>query len=341
MKALNHSWRPALAITLMTLALMLATIAAHGQGAKGPSGSNPTTSSVTEEQLFREMDRLTGRASIPNPLAGTLEQPQGRTYRRFHEGWLPWIGGVAVVGMLLVLAAFYAIRGRIRIAEHERSDRKLLRFGAFERFNHWMMATCFIVLALTGLNYIFGKRLLMPLFGADAFSTWSHWAKFAHNFIAWPFMLALLLMFVVWVKDNLPGRYDWRWIKAGGGLFGGSQPDADRFNAGQKLLFWTVTIGGLLMSASGIVMLFPFVLLDINGMQVAQYVHAVVGILMIAVILAHIYIGSLGMEGALAAMTTGEVDLAWAQHHHRIWVDEQLTHPTGQTEVGGVRPSPA
>lgn len=299
-----------------------------------PSGSNPTTSSVTEEQLFQRMNKLKGRVTQPNANLATLEQPQGRTWRGFHEGWMPWIGGVIILLMIAVLGIYYAIKGQIRLDASEKTGTTVRRFNALERFNHWMMATCFIVLGLTGLNYIFGKRILMPLLGVDPFSGWSHWAKVAHNFIAWPFMVALALMFVLWVRDNIPARYDWAWIKAGGGLFSKAQPPAGRFNAGQKMLYWSVMVFGLLMSASGLILLFPLALVDVNGMQVAQAVHAVVAVLFIAMILAHIYIGSIGMEGAINAMTSGDVDLGWARHHHRVWVD----HEEHGGQLGGGAP---
>src|SRR3546814_16298766 len=82
--------------------------------------------------------------------------------------------------MLSVLAAFYFYRGRIR-TQAEESGVTIQRFNAIERFAHWVTATSFIILAITGLNYVFGKRLLMPLIGPDAFSTWSQWSKYAHR----------------------------------------------------------------------------------------------------------------------------------------------------------------
>jgi formate dehydrogenase subunit gamma len=286
-----------------------------------PNASNPTASAVSEDQLFRQLDKLTGRITIPDAKAATLEQPQGREYRGFREGTLPWLGGIFVLGMLAALALFYFTRGRIRLEHSEESGRKIQRFNAFERFTHWMTAMSFIVLAISGLNYIFGKRLLMPLIGADAFATWSQWAKLAHNFIAWPFMLGVLLMLVLWIRDNIPDRYDAAWLRAGGGFFNNAHPPAARFNAGQKLIFWSVILGGVAISASGLMMLFPFQFANIAGMQIAQYVHGVAAIVLIAIILAHIYIGSLGMEGAYEAMGTGEVDLAWAKEHHSAWVE--------------------
>lgn len=292
---------------------------ADGMSQQG-TGSNPTAQSVTEQQLLQELKKVEGRVSIPNTAAGLLQQPQGRDYRSFHEGALPWIAGIAILGMLAALLLFLAIKGRIRTERTAETGSRIKRFNWFERLNHWMTATAFIVLAITGVNYFFGKRLLMPLIGPDAFSGWSHWAKFAHNFIAWPFMIGIVLMLLVWIKDNIPNRSDWAWIRSGGGFFGGRHVATGRFNAGQKAIFWTVVLGGLALSASGIVMLFPFSFTDINGMQWAQYVHASVGVIMIAVILAHIYIGSIGMEGSFEAMGSGDVDLGWARAHHSAWV---------------------
>jgi formate dehydrogenase subunit gamma len=312
------------------------------------SGANPTASAVSEEQLFRQLDKLTGRVSIPDAKAALLQQPQGRDYRSFREGVLPWLGGIFVLGMILALAAFYFTRGRIRLEHSEESGRKIQRFNALERFTHWLTAMCFIVLAVSGLNYIFGKRLLMPLIGPDAFAAWSQYAKYAHNFLAWPFMLGLLIMIVVWIRDNIPDRTDVTWLKQAGGLTGRGHPPARRFNAGQKLIFWSVVLGGLALSASGLIMLFPFsasgingLQFDVNGMQLAQYVHATVGVILIAIMIAHIYIGSLGMEGAYDAMGSGEVDLAWARAHHSLWVEEQQAKTASGPQAGTGRPAPA
>jgi formate dehydrogenase subunit gamma len=81
---------------------------------------------------------------------------------------------------------------------------------------------------------------------------------------------------------------------------------------------------GIAVAASGYLLLFPFYITNILGMQVAQVVHAIIAVLFVAVILAHIYIGTLGMEGAFEAMGTGEVDLNWAKEHHDLWLRDQL-----------------
>ena len=310
--------RPILAAAVLTIGLLVAPASAQD----GPSASNPTAQAVSEQQLLDALQQIDGRVTIPDDKAAVLVRPSGRDYRAFREGALPWIGGIAILGILALLAVFYFIRGRVRTLRPE-TGVKLLRFNAIERFTHWMTATAFIVLAITGLNFIFGKRLLMPLMGADAFGDWSYWAKFAHDFVSWAFMLGVLLMIVFWIWGNLPDRYDAHWLKVGGGFFDRSNrthPPAARFNAGQKLVFWSVVLGGIALSITGVFLLFPFDFADIEGMLWAQYVHATVGVVMIAVIIGHIYIGTLGMEGAYEAMGSGTVDLAWAEEHHSAWV---------------------
>jgi formate dehydrogenase subunit gamma len=320
--------RSSLAMLAVAIVLSVPAVAQHGHdkppapAVQSPSGANPTAEAVKEQQLLRELHKLEGRVTIPDQKATLLEQPQGRDYQFFHERLLPWVSGILIVGIVLALALFFLVRGRIRIEERE-SGIKVLRFNVFERLTHWMTAAAFIVLALTGLNYVFGKRLLFPLLGPEAFATWSQWAKLAHTTMAWPFMLGLLFMIVTWFRDNIPDRYDWRWLREFGGFLSGTHPPARRFNAGQKMIYWSVVLFGLALSASGIIMLFPFWTLDINGMQWAQYVHAIAGAILIAVIIAHIYIGSIGMQGAYTAMGNGEVDLTWARAHHSVWVEEQ------------------
>jgi formate dehydrogenase subunit gamma len=340
----------ALAIT-MGLGLAAPVHAQHGQDPRpaaqtqNPNARNPTAEAVSEDALLRQLQggsHIGGRVSIPDYKASILEQPQGRDYRQFREGYLPWIGGIAVLGMILALGVFFFTRGRIRLEHSEESGRKIQRFNAFERFTHWLTAMCFIVLAISGLNYIFGKRLLLPLIGPDAFAAWSQYAKFAHNYLSWPFMIGLVLMILVWLRDNIPDRTDIAWLKQGGGLIGkGGHPPARRFNAGQKMIYWSVALGGIALTVSGLIMMFPFSAADINGMQLAQYVHAVVGVLLIAVMIAHIYIGSLGMEGAYDAMGSGEVDLAWAKAHHSLWVEEEQAKTASGPQLGGKSPAPA
>jgi formate dehydrogenase subunit gamma len=282
---------------------------------------NPTASSVKEQQLLQELNRIEGRISIPDQRAATLEQPAGRDWRQFRNVTLRWVGAIAILGMLAIIVAFYLTRGMVRL-ESGRSGKVIVRFSAFERFVHWMTATCFIVLAITGLNVTFGRVLLLPWMGLDAFSEWSQWAKYAHDYLAFPFTIGVALIFLMWVGGNMPEKGDIDWIKRGGGIVGHDHPAAHRFNPGQKAIYWIVVLGGGAVAVTGYALMFPFYVSGIEGMQAAQMVHAVVALLFMAVMLAHIYIGTIGMEGAFEAMGSGTVDVNWAKEHHSLWLED-------------------
>jgi formate dehydrogenase subunit gamma len=238
---------------------------------------------------------------------------------------LHWGGAVVLLGTVALLGLAYLIIGQIRIAEG-RSGRKILRFKAFERFSHWLTAVSFVILGLTGLNITFGKILLLPLVGPDTFSDISQAAKYVHNFVSFSFVVGLVLIMVIFFRDNLFEKVDLEWIKQGGGFIKNRHAPAGRFNFGEKLVYWLSVSGGIAVSLSGFLLLFPFYGTDIAEMQLAQVVHAVVAVLFVALILGHIYIGTLGMEGAFEAMGTGEVDLNWAKEHHDLWLAQQLAN---------------
>jgi formate dehydrogenase subunit gamma len=298
--------------------------------AQQPSTINPTADSVKEEQLLKQLRIIHGRGSIPDTKSYNIEQPAGRDWRQFHQVTLPWIGAIAILGMLVVLVAFYLIRGMVKI-ESGRSGKVLVRFNAFERFVHWMTATCFIILAISGLNVTFGRKLLLPLMGADTFSSWSQWAKYLHNYLSFPFTLGVILIFLMWLAGNIPNKVDIEWLKRGGGMVGHDHPPAYRFNAGQKMVYWIVVLGGGAVAASGYVLMFPFYATDVAGMQWAEIIHGIIGVLFVAVMLAHIYIGTIGMEGAFEAMGDGTVDVNWAREHHALWLEQERAR-TGPNE---------
>ncbi len=284
---------------------------------------DPDASVVNEQTLLRQAPRIEGDIDQLDQRARVLVQPAGRTWDHFHEVTLRWVGAAVILGTLAALAVGYVMLGRIRISKG-RSGRKVARFNAFERFAHWLTAVSFVVLGLSGLNITFGKLLLRPLIGPDAFSAVSQAAKYAHNFMSFPFVLGLLLTVVIFIKDNIPDKTDIEWFKQGGGFIKSKHAPARRFNAGEKLVFWGALGAGAAVAVSGYLLLFPFYLTDIAGMQIAQVVHSIIAILFVALILGHIYIGTLGMEGAFEAMWTGKVDLNWAKEHHDLWLEDKL-----------------
>ena len=295
-------------------------LAAPAQAQQAPI-IDPDASVVNEQTLLRELPRIRGDIDQLDPRA--LIQPAGRVWDHFHEVTLYWGGAIVILGTLAALAAAYLLLGRIRISAG-RSGRKVLRFKAVERFAHWLTAVSFVILGITGLNITFGKHLLLPLIGYDAFSVVSEAAKYAHNFTSFAFVIGLAFIVAIFIKDNIPDKTDIEWFRQGGGFIKSKHAPARRFNAGEKLVFWGALGAGILVAVSGFLLLFPFYVTDIAGMQVAQVVHAVIAVLFVALILGHIYIGTLGMEGAFEAMWTGEVDYNWAKEHHDLWLEDLL-----------------
>ena len=319
-----HLPSPGRLMPLVLLALLLAgQPQARAQLSQAPGPDSPTTKD--EVVLYdTSPEKIAGRVSIPDAEAGVLVQPEGREWRAFRTVTLRYVAGILILGMLALLALFFLLRGRIRISAG-RSGRRVPRFGPVERFTHWMTAVSFIVLALTGLAVTFGRPLLIPLIGHEAFSGLAEGSKYVHNIFGVPFTLGVLLMLVLWIRDNIPERADITWIRTMGGFLSksGEHPETGRFNAGQKGIFWVVVLGGIALAVSGGMLLVPFALTGVGGMQVAHVVHAVLAALVITVILAHIYIGTLGMEGAFDAMGSGEVDENWAKEHHHGWYAQQ------------------
>ncbi len=301
------------------------------------------------------------------PEARVLIQDGGMKWLQFREGPLTTYGNWLLVGTIFVLALFYLVRGRIMI-DGEKTGRTVTRFKSIERFAHWLMAGSFIVLGITGLLVLTGRTVIIPIFGHEAFSTIAMGSKWIHNNVSWAFMLGLIMCFVFWVVHNIPNKTDLKWLKVGGGLFSeGVHPPAKKFNAGQKFIFWSVILLGGSISASGLSLLFPFELpmfaktfavLNQTGlpellgfgvlpeqlapheeMQFAQLWHAIVSFALMAIIIGHIYIGSVGMEGAYDAMGTGEVDEQWAKEHHGLWLEEVKSKEGAASESKAATPA--
>jgi formate dehydrogenase subunit gamma len=284
---------------------------------------DPNASAVQERQLLNQLKTIQGLGTIPDTKSYVLEHPAGRNWERFHNVTLRWIAGIAILGFLAVIVVFYLVRGSVKL-EGGFSGRKIVRFNWFERFVHWMTAVCFVILAISGLNITFGRPLLLPLIGAEQFTVWSEWAKYAHNYLSFPFTIGVVLIFLMWLAGNIPNRVDIEWLKEGGGIVGDKQPPADRFNAGQKVVYWAVVLGGGLVAVTGYVLMFPFYGTTIDAMQTAQMIHGVAATLFIAFMLGHIYIGTIGMEGAFQAMGEGTVDVNWAKEHHSLWLTKEM-----------------
>ena len=317
----------------------------------------------SDAELWRSLRRgVSGTVSIPDRQAGQLIQSEGELWRSLKNGPITKYGNWAMLASVILIALFFLLRGRIKV-DHGMAGSTITRFKDMERVGHWLLAVSFIILAITGLNIAYGKYFMPAIIGKEAFASITQLGKWLHGHVAFAFMLSLVMVLVMWIKHNFPNRHDLIWLFKAGGLFvKNSHPPAKKFNAGQKLLFWLIILGGLSLSLSGIALMFPFqtsifaktfVMLNAVGfnfptdisplaeMQLATLWHSVIALALICVVIGHIYIGSLGMEGAFDAMGSGEVDKNWAKEHHSIWYEEVMRGDDTSSGSGGAKAKPA
>ena len=261
-----------------------------------------------------------GYSAVSGPEAGVLIQNGGENWRSVRNGPVKFYGGSFIIFVLLVLLAKHIVRGRDKL-EH-RTGRTITRWSAFERVMHWYVAISFIILAITGLSLIFGRTVLIPLLGKEGFAAWAALAKPVHDYLALPFAAGLVFILVMWFRHNMPKAYDLQWLKSMGGAIGDGHPPAGFFNAGEKVFYWLVFFVGITMTVSGVFLLFPNLDTVRESMQFWHIIHLSTGLLIIGVALGHMYLGSVGTEGVLEGMVTGEVDEGFAKQHHSHWYEE-------------------
>ncbi|SPA38134.1 formate dehydrogenase, cytochrome C subunit, gamma subunit [Cupriavidus taiwanensis] len=263
-------------------------------------------------------------SSLPDKEAGVLIQRTGQSWRLFRNGVITVWGGWLLLIVPVAILGFFLWRGTIPLRT-PRTGRMIERFTPLERIVHWTMAISFVVLAVSGIVMLLGKHFLLPLMGHMLFGWLSYILKNLHNVVGPIFTLSVIVAFVVFLRDNLPSRDDVRWVTSLGGLASGKHVPSGRFNAGEKMWFWVgVFVFGLVLSVSGWVldMIVPGMDYYRATMQIANVIHGISAVLMIAMACGHIYMGTIGMEGAYRAMRDGWVDEAWAREHHELWYDD-------------------
>jgi formate dehydrogenase subunit gamma len=281
---------------------------------------------------------VSGFTSLPSreaPEAGNLIQPfvqypgssltnAGEAWRQVRNNWLIPYGGALLLIVMGAIALFYVSKGTIKQHGTD-TGRKIERFTPFERSAHWSNAIAFCILGISGMVMAFGKFFLLPVMGLTLFGWLTYALKNLHNFAGPVFAVSLVIIFVTFLRDNLPSRGDLVWLLKGGGLLSGKEVPSHRFNAGEKLVFWGgVFFLGIVVVGSGLVLdkLLPGLLYLRDTMQIAHMIHAAASVLMLAMFIGHIYIGTIGMQGAYQGMRTGYVDETWAREHHEIWYDD-------------------
>jgi formate dehydrogenase subunit gamma len=255
---------------------------------------------------------------------GSLLTNGGEAWRQVRNNWIIPYGGSLLLIVLGAVGIFYWRKGMIKLHGHP-TGVQIERFTPFERSAHWTNAITFVVLAISGVTIAFGKFFLQPIIGDTLFGWLTYLLKNAHNFAGPLFAVSLTIVFFTFVKDNLPSKEDVTWIAKGGGLLSEHEVPSHRFNAGEKVVFWGGVFAlGLVVVGSGFVLdkIVPGLVYERSTMQVAHMIHAVATLLMMAMFIGHIYMGTIGMEGAYKAMRTGYVDETWAKEHHELWYDD-------------------
>jgi formate dehydrogenase subunit gamma len=305
-----------LLLWLLVLPLHSFAESKEAQGLPSVTVLNPAT------ELWRDVRQrdmpTSGTSQVKGVDSGVLINVNGDKWGKFRMQQLIPIGGYLLLGIGIGLTFFYLIRGKVKIVAGP-SDRKLPRYTSYERFIHWFMASIFLFLAITGLIILFGRPLLIPIFGKEIFSFIASASKEGHDIVGPLFMVALILVFIKFVRRNIYQKGDLSWLLRGGGIIGKKHVPSNFFNMGEKSMFWMLVIVGSVIVISGLVLLFPIFGQSREWMGLAHVGHTIGAVLMIAVIIGHIYIGSIGMEGAIEGMKTGYCDLNWAKEHHDLW----------------------
>jgi formate dehydrogenase subunit gamma len=309
----------------LLLALSLGAFASAPAAAQPQDPASPIMVPNPASDLWRAVRQreapAAGATQVRGVETGVLIERSGDDWRNYRRQDFIGIGGIVLGVAAAVILIFYLVRGPIKIPGG-RSGQLIERFPDFDRTLHWLTAVLFVFLALTGLTLLFGRFVVLPVFGAEAFSVIASACKEGHNLFGPLFLVAVVMLFLRFAAKNMPVRDDLTWLARGGGLFGKGHVSAGYLNAGEKLWFWAAIVLGTIVSVSGLVLLFPVFEQGREIMQLALVVHGIAAILFIAGSFGHIYIGTLGTEGAIDGMATGYVDANWAKAHHDLWYAE-------------------
>jgi formate dehydrogenase subunit gamma len=287
-----------------------------------------------------------GYTSASGPYTtNVLIQNGGENWRNLRNGPVSNIAPWWLAIVLLAIGGFYLLFGQGKL-EHRPSGKTVERWNLNERVLHWYTATLFLILAITGLSLLFGRAALIPVFGLKGYSVVADFTTSLHNYLG-PFLIVgVLLEVIAWMKYNVPRQIDWDWIKKWGGLVG-KHPHihAGRMNGGEKVWFWIIATIGVAVCITGLIMDFPNFGQSRETMQLSNLIHSALAVIWLSVAFSHIYIGTIGTEGALEGMTTGRVSVEWAKQHHDLWYEEVrakggVEEAEQSSKVGKGAPSP-
>lgn len=263
-------------------------------------------------------------STVSGKESGVLIQSSGQTWQAWRNGPVFIWGSVLLGASLLCIMIFHLWNGPMKL-HLPRSGETVERWSVGERVLHWYTACLFLLLAITGISLLYGRALLLPLIGKELFATYAAFAKSCHDILGPVFLMGLCGMAVCWIRDNIPARHDLEWFASYLSRRQDVHPPAGRMNAGEKVWFWVLIIGGgIILGVSGVLLDFPNAGQERWVMQISHLLHVGMALFLIAISFGHAYIGSIGMEGTLEGMIKGKVDKTWVIQHHSLWA-QRLT----------------
>ena len=341
---------------VVLLALFFAVIAAvlpGTAGAQAPQSRPDLQGGVSAvnpgSDLWRDVRQrdlpVSGISQVRQVDGGILINAHGDRWARFRMTTLTQYSGIALAAIFAIVVLFYFVRGRIPI-EGGLSGRMVRRFTDYERVVHWTLAIVFLFLALTGLILLFGRPLLIPLFGKEFFGLIASASKEGHNLFGPLFLVSLVMMLISFGRRNLYEKGDMTWLLKGGGLIGDGHVSGGFFNMGEKTWYWMVILIGFVIAISGLILVSPNFGQGRVVMEVTHLVHTASAMLLIIVSVGHMYLGSIGSEGALEGMQSGYVDINWADAHHDRWgkachEQDRIVSADDYARLTGMRAAPA
>ncbi|MBU0983959.1 MAG: formate dehydrogenase subunit gamma, partial [candidate division Zixibacteria bacterium] len=262
--------------------------------------------------------RSNGRYYGCNPVAFAINT--------FHQQILSPLVSIGIIFALFMITLHYHSYGPKHIPFVPDSG-EVPRFSLVERAVHLFRLISFILLSITGLILAFN---------------WSEWQDLLfrtpeqmldiHIWSGVVFIITTLAGIGLWFRDALFAKYDRIWVRRFGGYLGAKgEIPAGRFNAGQKMFYWYTTIFGLIMAASGVVLIFKLTF-PLSVICVTSTIHNLAGFVMIAGVLSHAYLGTVANPGTWRVLVDGFVTRMWAEHHHPNWYRSLIERGTIEAE---------
>ncbi|OBT13402.1 formate dehydrogenase subunit gamma [Vibrio sp. UCD-FRSSP16_10] len=323
-------------LLLMALAsvLMLVSTPSHAEQ-KADKTAQKEMVQLAGADYWREVKAgVEGTTTSASPEHGILISVPGQTWFILKEKWMSPAAAVAIFGSIMMVVLMYFLVGPLMLSK-PRTGRRLNRWSRMDRALHWTMAFTFLTLAFSGLMLVYGKHFLKPYIPSDLWGLVIYAAKQYHNYIGPIFYILLVFIFVKWWRKSIFNKTDVQWFMKMGGMIGkhkGSHPSAGFSNGGEKVIYWLLIVFGVVVATSGVILDFPIFGQTRRDMEVANLVHMISALVLICGFVFHIYIGLVGMEGALEGMVTGKVDETWAKEHHDQWFAE-VKHQLEDTPV--------